>query len=378
MANYPVTLYSLLFLLSFSSFADGPVSYTMSVADKEWPLPITSDDGFDVASKCEMLVFIEVLNRYDSYTETVLSTKVKVKDIKMQSVKKWKTQTKERILANFGKLSDTSLDDVIAIKKNSSWESLSSISLRQTLPPDFLNWYHETALFYADYINEQIRLAALYPKVTSEILQFSTNEIQGHDFPDKHFLLSFDDGPTTIGGPTDELISVLDRYGLKGMFFVLGDNLEKRLNASSAQAVRNLYGENKVFSHGRIHRSHQHYAYWRASIDDTNQLLQRIFPVKDSDRLLYFRPPYGQRSQLLVDYFAERNAKIILWNIDSRDWSSALSTAQVARRQVKLMLLWRKGILLFHDIHRKAQKALPIIYDYFKGAGITWSRPDTI
>jgi len=36
------------------------------------------------------------------------------------------------------------------------------------------------------------------------------------------------------------------------------------------------------------------------------------------------------------------------------------------------MLLWRKGILLFHDIHSKAQKVTPIIHSYFKDTDITW------
>ena len=33
-------------------------------------------------------------------------------------------------------------------------------------------------LFYTDYVEQQLRLAALFPSVTSEIMQFSDNEIQ--------------------------------------------------------------------------------------------------------------------------------------------------------------------------------------------------------
>jgi hypothetical protein len=39
------------------------------------------------------------------------------------------------------------------------------------------------------------------------------------------------------------------------------------------------------------------------------------------------------------------------------------------------MLLWRKGILLFHDVHSKAQTAVPIIKEYFKKANINWVDP---
>ena len=229
-------------------------------------------------------------------------------------------------------------------------------------------------MFYTDYIKEQVRLAALFPRVTSEILRFSDNEIQGHNFLDKTFLLTFDDGPTLVNGNTDKLIKVLDNLSLTGMFFVLGDNLKKRLEASPTESIKELYGQNSVLSHGKVHKAHQKYTKWKESINYTNNLIHEIFPAKNE--LVYFRPPYGQRNKTLVDYFKAKDSKIILWNMDSKDWSSKLDMRQVANRQIKLMLLWRKGILLFHDIHSKAQKATPIIYTYFKDADITWMNPN--
>ena len=361
-------------LISFLSFAH--VSKDIHV--QQWPYQLNSAKAFDVASKCEMLVFVEVLNEFESYTDTVLQEKIGAKSFKKTSINTWKEETKRRIVNNFKQLSDTSLIDVVFVKKNSSWEVLSTYNLQNLLSNDFLNWYKTTKAFYLDYVKEQMRLAALYPRITSEILQFSDNEIQGHNLPDKNFLLTFDDGPTVVNGNTDKLINVLDTYKLKGMFFVLGDNLEKRLKTSSKESLISLYGENKVFSHGKVHKSHQRYSEWKSSIEFTNTLIHDIFPYQNENELLYFRPPYGQRNKMVVDYFSDRNSKIIFWNIDSRDWSSKLNVQKVANRQIKLMLLWRNGILLFHDIHSKVQKAIPIIHDYFKEANITWMKPTDI
>ena len=339
---------------------------------------MNSNKSFDIASKCEMLVFIEVFNEYNSLPETILIEKIKAKKASFKSVNRWKRETKTRILANFNKLSRESLKEVISLSDNNSWEKLSLIDVEREIPANFLNWYKTTKQFYVSYIKEQLRLAALYPRVTSEILQFSKNEIQGHNFSDKNFLLTFDDGPTKVNGNTDKLIKVLEDHKLTGVFFVLGNNLEKRLQTSSTKEIKDLYMGNAVFSHGKTHKSHQRYTLWKESIDFTNTLIHKIFPTKNKNELLYFRPPYGQRNKELVNYFKSKNSKIIFWNIDSRDWSSKLNVKQVAERQIKLMLLWRNGILLFHDIHTKAQKTVPIIHSYFKSTNIVWMKPNEI
>jgi len=368
-------IYKLFFLIPFLSFASN-LNKVNDTNNENWPLEMNSATSFDIASKCEMLVFIEVLNEYSSLSETVFVQKIKAKNANIQSVNQWEKKTKVRILANFGKLSDKSLKEVVFVTKNSSWETLSLIDLQQSMPANFLSWYKTTKLFYTDYVEEQLRLAALFPSVTSEIMQFSDNEIQGHNLFDKNFLLTFDDGPTKINGNTDKLIKILDAHNLNAMFFVLGEKLQNRLTASSVESLNDLYGQNSVFSHGKTHKSHQRYSFWKESIDYTNNLIHKIFTTRDKNELLYFRPPYGQRNKALVDYFTSKNSKVIFWNINSRDWSSKLNVAQVVNRQIKLMLLWRNGILLFHDIHTKAQKSIPVIHNYFKNTDITWINPN--
>lgn len=367
-------IYKLFILIPFLSFASN-FSKVNDSAYKNWPLKMNSATSFDIASKCEMLVFIEVFNEYSSLTEAVLIQKIKVKKTNIKSISQWQEETKIRLIANFGKLSKESLEALVLVAKGSSWETLSVINLQKSMPANFLNWYNQTKVFYTDYVREQLRLAALFPRVTSEIIQFSDNEIQGHNLADKNFLLTFDDGPTRVNGNTDKLIKVLDTHNLNAMFFVLGDNLQNRLTTSSVESLKNLYKQNSVLSHGKVHKSHQRYDLWKESIDYTNNLIHKIF-TGDKNELLYFRPPYGQRNKALVDYFNSKNSKIILWNIDSRDWSSKLSVDQIAERQIKLMLLWRNGILLFHDIHTKAQKVVPIIHNYLKKTNITWINPN--
>lgn len=337
-----------------------------------WPYPINSKSDFDVTSKMEMLVFTEVFNDYMSLTTSELSLKIGVKNVSEKSVKEWEARTKKLLLDNFHNLLDESLPKYIPIKKDADWNSLITLQLNKNISSELKNWYNSSKVFHQDYLIELYRLAALNPRITSEIAAIDENEITGDRFKQKHFLLTFDDGPTPQNGNTDKLLKVLNENNLKGIFFVLGDNFNQRLNSTSSKSIELLYGQNLVASHGKIHKSHQKLQDWQNSIDYTQDIIKSNIKSKE---IVYFRPPYGQRNKVVVDYLNTHNSKVVLWNMDSQDWNKDITGKQVADRQITLMLLWRKGILLFHDVHAKAQIAAPIIKEYFKKADINWIDP---
>ncbi|WP_136667336.1 polysaccharide deacetylase family protein [Flavobacterium sp. H122] len=362
----------LLLFVSFNSFSQRDFA---KIDRSVWPFPINSATDFDAASKMEMLVFLEVFNEYAGLNQTELSQKTGVKNVNITSVKKWESKTKNILLDNFKSLSSESLSTFVSVKKNSDWNTLTAFQLGKSIPANLKNWYYSSKIFYEDYLAELYRLAALNPRITSEIAVIDNTEITGDNFNQKHFLLTFDDGPTPQNGNTDKLLKVLDEYNLKGIFFVLGDNFKQRSDVSSAKSIEGLYVENVVGSHAKIHKSHQNFAGWQSSLDFTQNTIKATIKQESP---VYFRPPYGQRNKTLVDYVNSHQSKVVLWNMDSQDWNNNMTAKQVADRQITLMLLWRKGILLFHDIHPKAQKAVPVIHDYFKKAAINWIDPNVI
>lgn len=340
-----------------------------------WPQSINSKTDFDVASKMEMLVFVEVFKEYIKLNPSELSLKIDVRFVNDKSITEWEAKTKKLLLANFQTLSDESLRLHISIKKNIDWNSLEQLNLAKNIPSNLKTWYNSARVFYQDYLSELYRLAALNPRITSEIMTLDETEITGDKFKQKHFLLTFDDGPTPQNGNTDRLLKVLNENNLKGIFFVLGDNFEQRIKSTSAKSLALLYGDNLVASHGKFHKSHQKYPDWQNSIDFTKKTIDSTI---DQKGMVYFRPPYGQRNKILVDYLKAHESKVMLWNMDSQDWNKEISGQEVAHRQITLMLLWRKGILLFHDVHAKAQTAVPIIKEYFRKAEVNWIDPSTL
>jgi peptidoglycan/xylan/chitin deacetylase (PgdA/CDA1 family) len=254
-----------------------------------------------------------------------------------------------------------------------SWEALVTTARTGlgTLPATLAPWYAEQKPFYQGYLYEQVRLAKLFPKVTSEILPLAPSERFGLELPDRHFLLTFDDGPTPRGGGTDVLIEKLRAEGIHATFFLLGSAYKARRKAASVEELRTLYAGMCVGSHGLEHRSH---ATWAGAVDGMKafhaQLAESL--PEGQAKLTEFRPPYGQRTPAILQALEQGGMKDVLWNIDSQDWHASTTGSKAAGRVLTLMLVWRRGNILFHDIHPKALGALPRIWREVRGSGVSW------
>ncbi len=109
---------------------------------------------------------------------------------------------------------------------------------------------------------------------------------------------------------------------------------------------------------------------WKESIASSSKLIHDTLPEAYAPA---FRPPYGQRPPDSGTYLKAQGVKLILWNIDSHDWDDSLKIAEVEQRTMSLMLLWRRGIVLFHDYFPRAQKVVPRLVAWLAQDGVTWA-----
>ncbi len=367
----------LFILISDFIFSQGPSNIATANRDL-WNLPMKSSKDFDVASKMEMLVFLETFTEINASNETELFKTLAVKDGTSEGVKIWKKQTQDRLVQNFKSLEANALSEVVSVKTNPTYPELVLVTKKLSggLPENLKNWYQNSKSFYKTYILECLRLAAKSNKRTSEINTLDPTEKNGFELNDKNYLLTFDDGPTLKNGHTDQLIHVLKEQNLTGIFFLSGDKLQQRIAANSKNSVSSMYGENWIGSHSMVHKSHQYLPDWKLQIDESNGIVKDVFDF--NHKTFYFRPPYGQRSKEMIQYLIKNKQPVLLWNIDSQDWSEKISSQQVSSRVITLMLLWRKGIILFHDVHPKAEIAVPAINEYFKDCPVKWLTPEEI
>jgi peptidoglycan/xylan/chitin deacetylase (PgdA/CDA1 family) len=150
---------------------------------------------------------------------------------------------------------------------------------------------------------------------------------------------------------------------------MLGERLKKRLQTDDAANLQRLYEGQCAGLHGWTHDSHQKSEQWQTSILDTQRLIKDNLGAAYRP---YFRPPYGQRRADSAPFFASNSLSVALWNIDSQDWNAKVSDREAAQRVLTLMLLWRRGVILFHDVHAKAVNAIPWVVTQTMHTGVIW------
>lgn len=350
--------------------AAGPESIAKS--DRTlWPDAIESVAGYNRASRAEILVFVNALVDLADKDDDTLKDKLHIKSVDRASIKRVRDRLLSRLLDNFKAAEVSCVLDEAFCPPVAGPAALveASREFPSRLPEKYHPWFANADTFHHQYAAEMVRLAALFPKVTSEIDTFGAKERTGLELADGHFLWTFDDGPTDSGGTTDSLLPVLGQQGIHGMFFVLGERLKKRLQTDNGPALQKLYEGQCMALHGWAHESHQKWDQWQTSILDTQHLIRDNLGTAYRP---YFRPPYGQRRADSGPFFVSNKLSVALWNIDSQDWNAHISDREAAQRVLTLMLLWRHGVILFHDVQGKAVNAIPWVVAQTRKAGVTW------
>lgn len=172
---------------------------------------------------------------------------------------------------------------------------------------------------------------------------------------EKAVYLTFDDGP--IPGVTPWVLDLLDSYGIKGTFFMVGDNVRKYPREYQMVVDRGHRIGNHTFNHVRGFRiSIEEYA---ANTEKANEVFQTDL----------FRPPHGFMSPAQYRY-AKQHYRIVMWDLVTRDYSKRLDGKQVFRN---IQRYTRNGsIITFHDSLKSEEKlkyALPRSIEWLREQG---------
>jgi peptidoglycan-N-acetylglucosamine deacetylase len=344
-----------------------------------WPDPINSAAEFDRASRAEILAFAHELADSETLDETAWKARLGVDSVDVASIehlqhKLWKLLTDNYAMAAAGCAMQDAFcpADVDPGQLRHEAEALSDAHTQ----PRYGSWLADAMRFHRTYLDELLRLAAVFPRLNSEVETLNDNEWPGWGMHDRQFLLTFDDGPTHgVGQPephagnTDRTLDMLRSDRINGVFFALGERFQTRLRDSSVEAMKTLYSGMCVGSHGWLHKSHETWTQWQDSITSSSKLIHDTLP---ESYVPAFRPPYGQRASDSGSYFTGHGLKVVLWNIDSHDWDDGLTADDVEQRVMSLMLLWRRGFVLFHDFFPRARTVVPRLISWLAHDEVSW------
>ena len=150
--------------------------------------------------------------------------------------------------------------------------------------------------------------------------------------------LSFDDGPHPRLTPV--ILDILAEYGIKATFFMVGENVGYYPDAARAVVEAGHEIGNHTFSHRRFGRMNE--ADMRREIVSCEEAIASLTesPVR------FIRPPEGEMSDTVRQVAGSLNYRIVLWDVDTRDWAHTPPDA-IARHI--LDTVQAGDIILMHD-----------------------------
>lgn len=180
---------------------------------------------------------------------------------------------------------------------------------------------------------------------------------------EKAVYITFDDGP--IPEATPWVLDVLDRYGVKATFFVVGDNVRKYPELFREVVRRGHSIGNHTFHHisGHIHGDY----HFQQDVEECAEIVGKTVSLSGGRPL--FRPPHGWMKPKQYQYVAERY-RVIMWDLVTRDYSNRLTADDVVHNIKKYA---RPGsIITFHDSLKSIDKlrtALPASIEWLLAEG---------
>lgn len=185
--------------------------------------------------------------------------------------------------------------------------------------------------------------------------------------PDENKIyLTFDDGP--VPGITPWVLDELDKFNAKATFFCIGDNVRKYPKIFE-----------RIISEGHYIGNHtqNHLNGWRTPSQEyvenvllAEQSFSEFFGKTDQKRTRLFRPPYGRLTGNQAKKLGQKNFRIVMWEVLSRDYSPRISPDTCFENVVKHSE--PGSIIVFHD-SLKAEKnlrvVLPKVLQYFTSRG---------
>lgn len=150
--------------------------------------------------------------------------------------------------------------------------------------------------------------------------------------------LTFDDGPHPYYTPL--ILDILEEYGIKATFFMIGENI--KYYSQAAEAV--LAAGHEIGNHTYRHKTLK-------PLGD-NDILKEIQACEDAIfslseyRPKIIRPPEGSMNDLVKSVVGQLDYRIILWDLDTKDWAHT-SPSDICRHVTQDIAAG--DIILMHD-----------------------------
>ncbi|MBE6530318.1 MAG: polysaccharide deacetylase family protein [Ruminococcaceae bacterium] len=158
------------------------------------------------------------------------------------------------------------------------------------------------------------------------------------DVQEKRIALSFDDGPHPRLTP--KILEILKRYNIHATFFMIGKNVRDYPETAKLVAKDGHEIGNHTDSHIRLCGLGKKRV--ERELEECSLQIQKVCNQTPG----LFRPPEGAVDTAVLSAANDKEYRVILWSIDTRDWESKNEGAIVRR---VLSSVKPGDIILMHD-----------------------------
>ncbi len=199
----------------------------------------------------------------------------------------------------------------------------------------------------------------------------SPNATSATTWPTKVYL-TFDDGPSAN---TSKILDILDEYGVKGNFFVVGTE-----NAEYREMYKRIVDEGHVLCmHSYSHKYNEIYSSVDAFTKDLDKIYGLLYEVTGT-KPKYYRFPGGSSNSVsripmseFIKVLDDRGITYFDWNVVAGDATNPMLPAdRIIENSLCDLNEYEEAMILFHDLYNKTStvEALPTIIEAIQAKGI--------
>lgn len=175
---------------------------------------------------------------------------------------------------------------------------------------------------------------------------------------DKVISISFD--ASWGADKTIPILDILDQYGVKTTFFLVGNWVDKY-----PDMVKEIFARgHEIGNHSDTH-AHMNQLSEQGVRDELRIMSDRVEKLTGV-RPTLFRPPYGEYNDRVIRTARAEGYEAVQWSIDSLDWKDRGTQDIIKQCTYRVD---NGDIVLFHNDSNDILHALPTIIQHYQGLG---------
>ena len=202
--------------------------------------------------------------------------------------------------------------------------------------------------------------AGLNQPATTVVAQKRELPVYSVERDDKVVSISFD--ASWGADKTISILDILDQYGVKTTFFLVGGWVDKYPDMVKEIFVRG----HEIGNHSNTHP--QMSKLGEEGIREELRMMSDKVEKLTGVRPTLFRPPYGDYNDRVIQVARAEGYEAVQWSIDSLDWKDRGTQDIIKRCTYKVE---NGDIVLFHNDSNDIVNALPTVIQHYQGLGFT-------